>query len=54
MRDEFLYNVKITYNNGSHRYFSKFSKENYERDVRIGSIVKIRPMNKIERLLCRC
>lgn len=51
MNDEFLHNIKVTYNNGRHRYFSKFSKENYERDVRIGSIVNMRPMTKFEKIL---
>lgn len=51
MKDDFLHNIKVTYNNGSHKYFSKFSKTAYEKDVRIGSIVKMKPMNRLEKLL---
>lgn len=49
----YLRKVKIFYSNGGHKYANLFRLEDYENGVMLGTIVKYRRMNLIERFFFR-
>ena len=48
-----MFQVKIYYKNNSHKYANLFETKEYELGKQIGSIVKYRRMNWLERFIFR-
>lgn len=48
-----LFNVKIFYRNGSHKYANIFPKKYYNLGVKIGSIIGYRKMKWYEKIIFR-
>lgn len=50
---EYLFNVKIFYSNGRHKYANLFEKDWYDMGVMVGTILGYRKMNRLERFIFR-
>lgn len=52
-KNGYLHKVKIFYRNSSHKYANLFKISDYDMGKKIGSIVRYRHMNFIEKFLFR-
>lgn len=52
-KKEYLFNVEIFYKDGSHKYYSVFSKEIYDIEIEIGNIIGYREMKWYEKIIFR-
>jgi len=52
-KKEYLFNVKVLYRKGGHKYANLFDKNMYDMGIELGTITGYRKMNKIERFLFR-
>lgn len=48
---DYLFNVKIFYRNGGHKYANIFPREDYDLGIKIGSITGYRKMKWYEKII---